>query len=158
MARASVATAAMLVIVVLSTGARAETCACCGCGNHPQLVPEADPAAEEVGSERPLQALLAAGTAVTVTSYVLAVIIAHGEPHPNLAIDTIPVAGPIASAVRNGADQGNASFLSFLGAAQGMGLLIIASALTDLVLERRALLDLNATANGCSARLTFRLP
>jgi hypothetical protein len=156
MARASLATAVMLLCVVFSTEARADACGCCGCGEPLALVPEADPAQAE--SQRALEGLLAAGTAVTVASYVLGVLIARGEPHPNFVIDTIPVAGPIASAVRNGTDSGNASLLSFLGAAQGMGLLVIASALTDLAARKHVLVDLSAGPNGCGASVTFKLP
>ena len=161
MAHARVATAVLVAIVAVGATARAQPCASCCCDKTDLTPPPPppDPAADpEAVSDETLHSLLAAGAAVTISSYVLAVLIARGQPHSDLAVDTIPVVGALASAVRNGSNQNASSMLAFLGAAQGMGLLVVSSALTDLVARRRVLVDVSAGPNGCGARVTWRIP
>ena len=109
-------------------------------------------------SQSELVGLLAGGAAVTATSYALGIVLARQQPHSQLAVDTLPIVGPMVAAARNPSDDRNASLLSFLAGAQAMGILVMAAAASDLAEQRRLMIDFSAGPNGCGASVTMRLP
>lgn len=156
MARACVATAVALLILGVAGNARGQPCACGG-ASAPRLLPtEPDPSSG--ASPQELEALLASGAAVSITSYVLGTVLARDQVNRNVVLDGTPIVGALGSAVRNGSNQRDASLLAFFGAAQAMGLLVVVAAATDLAAQRNLVIDVDAGPNGCSASLTWRIP
>jgi hypothetical protein len=159
MARAGMAVVIVLAMLSITGKARGQECACCEEGGCRGLdLTTLDPDLPDLVSQRETNGLFAAGAAVGITSYVFGLLIAGSEPHRLTPVDALPVVGPLASAARNARDERGVSFLSFLGAAQAMSMLIIAAAATDLMDRRRMLLSVGAGPGGCGASLTFRLP
>jgi len=160
MARAGVAVggAALLWMMTLCSAApaRAQACTCPGCC---QLVPpppnQLDPA--NGPSRRELNAVMAGGATAAIGAYVAGIFAARAQNHQNIAIDSIPIAGAVASAARNAPDD-RTPLLLFSAGVQAMGLLVIAAAATDLAALRRLSVDVGAGPNGCDVRLTWRLP
>jgi hypothetical protein len=153
MARAGMAAMLGLAILSASAPARGQELGCCG--DALDLRPRDPPNGP---SESELQGLLAGGAALAAGSYIAGVMLARGEPHSTLAVDTIPVIGPLVSAAHNVTDSRTASVLTFLAGAQAMGIVIVAAAAGDLLQMRRMRIDINAGPNGCGASLTWRLP
>jgi hypothetical protein len=155
MARAGLATMLALAIVCTSVTARGQARECDGCRLVDLRAPEDFP---DGPTNAELEGLLAFGASLATTSYVFGVTIAHGEPHSTLAVDTIPIIGPIVAAARNADDYRNASVLTFLAGAQAMGLIIVAAAASDLAELKRLHLSLSAGPTGCGIGMSWRLP
>jgi hypothetical protein len=158
MARAGVAVVIVLAILSITGPARGQECACCDCKTLDLTTLDPDMPDPDLMSQRETNGLFAAGAAVGITSYVFGLLIAGSEPHRLTPVDALPVVGPLASAARNAHDERGVSFLSFLGAAQAMSLLIVAAAATDLMDRRRMLLSVGAGPGSCGASLTIKLP
>ncbi len=155
MTRTGLAMVTVLVILSLSPAvARGEECGCCRCGAVELGLPAADPTLGP--SLRELEALLAGGVALTAASYVFGVITAERAPHSITAVDTIPIVGAVASAVRNANDPHVAPLLVLSAGAQAMGLVILAAAGSELAEKRHLLIDVGAGPDGCHAGVTWR--
>jgi hypothetical protein len=151
MTRAMVA--ATLVLVLAGRPARGDSCDCAGAkGLAPSSV---DP--QKGPSRAVLDGLLAGGATMAVTSYVLGVILAHDMPHSSLAVDGLPIVGPIVAAAQSPGDR-NAPLLSVLAGATAMGSLVVAAVATDLAAQRRLRIAFGAAPNGCGVTMTLRVP
>jgi hypothetical protein len=151
MRRTSLAMLTVLAIVVCGTPAFGQPCEACGVDLlGADVVPARGPSRHE------LEALLAAGAAVAVSSYAVGVALAHDMPHSITALDGIPIVGPIVEAARHADDRGNASLLVLSGGIQAIGILILAASGTELAERRRIAVDVSAGPGGCGASMTWR--
>jgi hypothetical protein len=154
MRRTSLAMLTVLAIVACGTPAFGQPCEACGVdllgAGAADVVPAHGP------SRRELEALLAAGAALAVSSYAIGVVLAHDMPHSITALDGIPVVGPIVEAARHADDRGNASLLVLTGGIQAIGILILAASGTELAERRRIVVDVSAGPGGCGASMTWR--
>jgi len=147
MARMGLAAMLLAAIGSWASVARAERCGCC-CAADPLQGPTA----------RQLETLMRVGAAVAIASYITGTVYALSQHNAWLAVDAIPLAGPVASVARN-PSQDTAPTLLMSAGLQAIGM-IIATASGMELLDRRRFIDVGAFAgrDGGGAGVTVRLP
>jgi hypothetical protein len=147
-----------MLLVSWSAAARGQPCDCACTGRSDNLLP-CDPCAgtpHESATIAELQAVMASSLAVGLTSYVFATAWASTQPHFVWTTDTIPVAGAIVSAARNGGSR-DTPLLLFAAATQAIAILVATVAGTEIAEERRRWdIMVGASSNGAGAMFGLR--
>ena len=143
---------AAVVVLTTSSVSRAQSCTCCAGPCDIDL----EPTPEALAEMAELRGVFAGSVALASLAYVFSTAYAQTQPHAQFAVDSIPVVGAIAAAVRNDGQQ-NMPVLLFAAGVQVIGTLWAIAAGTELA-EATHRFELGFGVSGCGAGVSLTLP
>lgn len=143
----------VIVILTTSSMARAQSCSDCCAGSCDV---DLEPPPEALAEMAELRGVFAGSIALAALAYVFSAAYAQTQPHAQWAVDSIPVAGAIAAAVRdNGRD--NMPVLLFAAGVQVIGTLWAIAAGTELA-QTKERFQIGFGASGCGGGVSLTVP
>jgi hypothetical protein len=115
-----------------------------------------EPSPEAVAELSELRGVFAGSVALASLAYVFSTAYAQTQPHAQFAVDSIPVVGAIAAAVRNDG-RDNMPVLLFAAGVQVIGTLWAIAAGSELA-EAKHRIQLGFGANGCGGGVSLTMP